>query len=404
MPAGRTNIIWWRSLEGKTGQCMEDLAMKYNTSQDKYWIQSEFQGAYGPLRDKLTTAVAAGGTALPDMAMIADVMWPVFGRNKVLEPLDPMINGANGVDISDYFGVVTRGQLDNVYYQLPVGVSTPIFYYNEEMIKAAGLSGAPKTWNDFFDTYAPKTTKKDGAKTSTFGFVFLANADWWWQQSYVWMAGADLSDANWNTYLDGPEVIEFLTRFQKLFKEGQAYIPTSADGSTAAYFGSQKAAMMVELTGTIGNLKSLTADKFTPAVAYLPEGAKGRKVPTGGMGLSIIAGRKPEIKAGAWDFIKFTQQPAQIDFVDQITGYLAFTKKSAAFMADFLAKNPRNKVAVDQLAWSRGQSNIQMVPRAVDIYFDAMLQVLQGGKDPKTLMPEVQKKVQAILKEEGLKK
>jgi hypothetical protein len=73
-------------------------------------------------------------------------------------------------------------------------------------------------------------------------------------------------------------------------------------------------------------------------------------------------------------------------------------------MADVFAKEPNRKVAIDQMGWSRPQSSIQTVPRAVDTYFDAMLQVVQGNADPKKLMREVQKQVQQILVEEGFKK
>ncbi len=262
---------------------------RFNASQQKYVVQVEFQGAYGELRDKLTAAAAAGGSALPDVVMISDVMMPVFARNGVLEPLDDMMKSANGIDISDYVGVVERGRVDGKLFQLPLGVSTPIFYYNQDAVKKAGLDGPPKTWDELFDVYIPKLTVKEGGKTSVYGFAFLANADWWWQQSYPWMYGGKLSDDKYNTYFDTEPVIAFLDRFQKRFQAGEAYLPTAADGAAVGYFGSGKANMMIESTGVLGRLAELTKDKFTPGVAYLPQGPAGRMVPTGGMGLSIVS-------------------------------------------------------------------------------------------------------------------
>jgi sn-glycerol 3-phosphate transport system substrate-binding protein len=218
------------------------------------------------------------------------------------------------------------------------------------------------------------------------------------------MHGAQLSDDRWNVFLDSPQVIDFLTRFQKAFQAGQAYIPTKGDGGTIAYFGSGKAALMVESTGIIGRLAEVVGGRFTPAVAYLPEGPAGRMVPTGGNGISIVARLKPDKRQAAWEFIRFSQQPEQIALVATMTGYIPFTKSASTAMADVFAKEPNRKVAVDQMAWSRPQSSIQTVPRAVDTYFDAMLQVFQGNADPKKLMPAVQKQVQQILVEEGFKK
>jgi sn-glycerol 3-phosphate transport system substrate-binding protein len=401
---GRVNVVWWRSLSGRSGDAYDEVAQRFNESQNRVTVQVEFQGDYGALRDKFAAAVVAGGSALPDLVMLADVIFPAFARNNILEPLDDLAKGSAGVDLKDYFGVLQRGVVGSKLYQFPLGVSTPILYYNQEAVRAAGLNGPPKTWDDLFNVYLPKLTKKEGGKTSMYGFAFLAFVDWWWQQSYMWMNGGGISDDKWNVYFDSPQVLDFLTRFQKAFQAGQAYIPTKAEGSPVAYFGSGKAALMVESTGVIGRLAEVVGNRFTAAVSYLPEGPKGRMVPTGGNGISIVAGRSPEKRQAAWELIRFSQQPQQVVRVSEMTGYLPYTKAAGAAMADLLAKEPNRKVALDQMAWSRPQSSIQTVPRAVDVYFDALQQVLQGGGDPKKLMAEVQKQVQTILVEDGYKK
>ena len=399
----RTTVVWWRSLSGRTGDAYDELAKRFNDGQSRVRVQVEYQGEYGPLRDKFTAAAVAGGSALPDLVMMADMGFPPFARNQVLEPLDDLAKGSAGVDLGDYFGVVQRGVVNGKLYQLPLGVSTPIFYYNQEAVKAAGLAGPPKTWDELLNVYIPKLTRQEGGRTTTHGFAFLANVDWWWQQSYVWMHGGKLSDEQWNVYLDSPQVIEFLSRFQKCFQAGQAYIPTQAEGGTVAYFGSGKAAMMVESTGVIGRLADVVGTRFTPAVAYLPQGPAGRMVPTGGNGVSIVAGRSADKKQAAWEFIRFTQRPEQVAFIAQATGYIPFTKSASAAMKDFLAREPNRRVAVEQVAWSRPQSNIQTVARAVNSYYDAMLQVLQGNVDPRKLMPQVQQEVRKVLVEEGFR-
>ena len=399
----RTTVVWWRSLSGRTGDAYDELAKRFNDSQSRVRVQVEYQGEYGPLRDKFTAAAVAGGSALPDLVMMADMGFPPFARNQVLEPLDDLIKGAAGVDLADYFGVVERGVINGKYYQLPLGVSTPILYMNQEAAKSAGLTSPPKTWDELLNVYVPKLTKQEGGRTTLHGFAFLANVDWWWQQSYVWMHGGKLSDEQWNVYLDSPQVIDFLSRFQKTFQAQQAHIPTQAEGGTVAYFGSGKAGMMVESTGVIGRLADVVGQRFTPAVAYLPQGPSGRMVPTGGNGVSIVAGRSADKKQASWEFIRFTQRPENVAFIAQATGYIPFTKAASAAMKDFLAKEPNRRVAVEQMAWSRPQSNIQTVARAVNLYYDAMLQVLQGSADPRKLMPQVQQDVRKVLVEEGLR-
>jgi sn-glycerol 3-phosphate transport system substrate-binding protein len=112
----------------------------------------------------------------------------------------------------------------------------------------------------------------------------------------------------------------------------------------------------------------------------------------------------PEKKQAAWEFIKWLQQPAQIARWATASGYLPYTKKSAAAMADVLAKDSRRKIAVDQLTYSRKNSPSQTVPRANDPFYDAMLQIMNLKADPKVIMPQIQKQVQAILVQDGFKK
>ena len=399
----RTTVVWWRSLSGRTGDAYDELAKRFNDSQGRVRVQVEYQGEYGPLRDKFTAAAVAGGSALPDLVMMADMGFPPFARNQVLEPLDDLIKGGAGVDLADYFGVVERGIVNGKYYQLPLGVSTPILYMNQEAAKAAGLESPPKTWDELLNVHIPRLTKQEGGRTTQHGFAFLANVDWWWQQSYVWMHGGKLSDEVWNVYLDSPQVIDFLGRFQKTFQAHQAHIPTQAEGGTVAYFGSGKAGVMVESTGCDRPARrrrrpALHAGRRLPAAGPVRTlGADGRQrrldrrralggQETGRVGihpLHAAAGERRVHRAG--DRLHPVHQGG-------LDGH-----------EDFLAKEPNRRVAVEQMAWSRPQSNIQTVARAVNLYYDAMLQVLQGNVDPRKLMPQVQQAVRKVLVEEGLR-
>ena len=126
-----------------------------------------------------------------------------------------------------------------------------------------------------------------------------------------------------------------------MFKAGQAYIPTKADGDALTVFGSGLGAMLIESTGVLVRVDDAAAKKFNVGVAYLPGGPSGQKLPTGGAGLCIIAGRPPEKKAAAWEFIRWMSQPAQVARFSKVSGYLPFTKKAADAMADVMAKDPR---------------------------------------------------------------
>lgn len=400
-----TQVTWWRSLTGSNGDMLEAMVKDFNASQKAVTVKSEYQGVYADLRDKLSAAVAAGPTATPDLVMLSTNNYTAFARNKVLEPLDAYLKGSSPLDLADFYPLVDAGRMNGSLYSLPEAVSTPVFYYNEDAIKKAGFDGPPKTWDDFFDVYSPKLTVKDAAgKTQVYAFDFDADNSFWWQQSYVWSYGGKLDDDQWNVYLDSPEVIDFLTRMQKLFQSGGAILPTAATGNDITIFGNGNAAMMIQSTGILVRIDDAAGGRFKAGVTQMPMGPKGRQIAFGGAGVSIMANAKPEKKQAAWEFIRWLQQPQQIARWTTASGYLPYTKASAAAMADVLAKDSRRKIAVDQLAYSRSNSPTQTVPRVNDPFYDAMIQICNLKADPKVIMPQIQKQAQAILIQDGFKK
>ena len=112
---------------------------------------------------------------------------------------------------------------------------------------------------------------------------------------------------NFEIDMANPAVIEWFERMQKAREDGLVYVPTQADGGTSAFFGSGQAAMTIESTGLIGSVDTISEGKFTAETGFLPSGPGGRWVPSGGNGLSIIAGKSPEVTEAAWEFIKYLQ-------------------------------------------------------------------------------------------------
>ena len=56
---------------------------------------------------------------------------------------------------------INEGNRDGQQYWIPFARSTPLFYYNKELFTEAGLTDAPKTWDEFV-AVAPNLVTKDG--------------------------------------------------------------------------------------------------------------------------------------------------------------------------------------------------------------------------------------------------
>jgi ABC-type glycerol-3-phosphate transport system substrate-binding protein len=183
--------------------------------------------------------------------------------------------------------------MDGTMYQLAYGVSTPIFYYNADVLESAGLSGAPETWTDFFDTYLPALA---GSKMA--GFAYGPGS--WWQQSAYWANGVMVNDENWEIDFANPLATNWFTQMQEARRNEQVIYPVQADQNAVALFGAGRAAMMIDSTGAIGSVDEVTGGKFATEVGFLPAGEAGRYVPSGGNGLSISKNASEANRAGAW--------------------------------------------------------------------------------------------------------
>jgi sn-glycerol 3-phosphate transport system substrate-binding protein len=320
-PKEPVTVLWWRSHGGATGELMDKFAADFSALDNGITVQAEYQGGYTEHLDKLIAAAAAN--ALPDMIHLGDGQYTPLALNGVLLPLNDLIEGPNGIDLDKFKQPIYRGVQNDLFYQLAYGVSTPIFYTNKEALEAAGLEGAPDTWDQFFEEYLPKL---QAANPDIVPFAYSPGS--WWQQSAVWSSGVMVDDvASQEIDLANPKAAAWFEQMQKARQDGLAYVPTKADGGTSAFFGSGLAAMTIESTGLIGSVDEISGGKFTAETAFLPSGPGGRWVPSGGNGLSIIRGAKEEVVNAAWEFIKFMQ--------------------------DVIEGDPRRQVAIDQFQFSR---------------------------------------------------
>lgn len=386
-------VLWWRSQGGATGDLLDRFAADYTAATENVTIQAEFQGSYIEHLDKLIASAAAG--VLPDMIHIGDGQYPPLARNGILQSLTPLVEGPNGLDLGTYGTPVNRGILeDGEMYQLAYGVSTPIYYYNVEALDAAGLSGAPETWEQAFNDYFPKLTTPDMVS-------FAYHLDNWWQQNAVWSAGAMVNDENWEVDLANPAVVEWFERMQKARQDGYVYVPTEADGGAVAYFAGGKAAMMVQSTGVIGQVDEVNAGKFTADVGFLPGGVGGRWVPSGGNGLSIVANIDEAKRDAAWEFIKYLESPQPFTEYVQITGYIPLTDGVREAMADDLAADPRRQVAIDQFEFSRWHMKVHTLARAAQEMKTAWDEIVLTDVNVAERLQRLQDTVVEVAREEG---
>ncbi|HCG62219.1 MAG TPA: hypothetical protein DHV69_02855 [Sphaerochaeta sp.] len=384
-PEGPVKIVYWRSLTGVAGEVQEELVARFNASQEKVIVESQFQGAYAEILQKLLAALAAG--ELPDVVLLDSPFVALFAKDGALVSLDQFVKkDKTGFDLDDYIpGLIQDGYYDGSLYAMPVMRSTPLLYVNGDMLVEAGLPRrAPKTWDEFRE-FSKKVSKYNAAGEPIqlgAGFTMGQTSAHWYFQGAVYSFGGLVSDEQFNIHLTEEPAVKLATLWQDMVFKDKTAMPSNSHDD----FLNRKVAMVFGSTGSMGNL--LSRADFDVIPAFMP-GQVQNLVPVGGSVLAMTSTDKFRQDA-AWEFMKYmTSAEANSEIVIK-TGYMPVSKSSMNYPATvaYYETNPVRKVAVDQLQFTRPQASVISLGKGTEILRQMIEKLLIGNMDPKKVMEE----------------
>jgi sn-glycerol 3-phosphate transport system substrate-binding protein len=391
--AGALKISFWSSFSGVNGQAQQELVNRFAKSQDKIALDYQFQGSYAETAQKLSAALAA--KQAPDSTVLSDVWWQKFWLGKLIAPANPFMKDA-GVAPTDFVdSFINEGSRNGNVFWIPFARSTPLFYYNADLYKAAGLDGAPQTWDDF-GTNAEKLVKRDGSSLKVAALTLPPDASTiaWIFQPMVWEWGGLLSDDQYNITIDQPPAIA-AGQFVSDLVNKQKVVSVPKD--PVVDFTNGIAASLLQSTATLGTIEKNA--KFTVGTAFLPT-EKQFGCCTGGSGLTILSGSSQEKQAAAFTWINFATSDDQTTYWSQTTGYMPVRKKAIAGdqMAAFYKQRPNFQTAVKQLEKTKGQDWARVgIPNGDNIIGTGVNRITTNNDDPATAL----KDTAATLRKEG---
>ncbi len=402
--AKTVEVTFWAALGGNNGKILEALVNAYNDSQKEVKVKYEFQGDYTQTEQKLMAGIAAA--AVPDLAMLEISRIPGFANSGALLALDDLAAGPNGIDLKDFAqGLLAESRINSKLYSLPQARSMPVFYYNKDMFKEAGLdaSAAPKDWAAVRDA-AIKLTKADGSR---FGFGIQIGNPWWYFQEAVENYGAEVSAANpaCAPTFNQAKAVEGLQWWYDLVNKDKAAKIYPGEGLTTwealqADFISGKVGMMYITTGWMGNIE--TNAKFGVGVGMLAQGPTGvRKAPTGGNGIVIPAKAPAERQQAAWKFLKWLTDTKQTASWAKQTGYmpLRLSAMNDPELQAYFKEKPNFQVAVSQMQYASPFPCIKLHPKT-ESTLNVLWQRIFVAKEPvQKVADEVTAQVQELMKE-----
>ena len=141
IPEG-TTISFWHAMGGVNGEALDYLVNKFN-EENEYGIKvdSQYQGEYDDEINKLKSAQL--GNMGADLVQIYDIGTRFMIDSGWVIPMQDMID-SEGYDVSDLEPNITAYYtVDDKLYSMPFNSSTPILYYNKDMLDKAGVTEVP---------------------------------------------------------------------------------------------------------------------------------------------------------------------------------------------------------------------------------------------------------------------
>lgn len=285
---------------------------------------------------------------------------------------------------------------DGQIYGLPFSVSTPISFYNWDILDAAGVDTLPATWDEVI---AACQLIKDKTDKEPLYWEWNISGNWLLQAA-MWSQGVPMiKDGKLN--MDNPEGLKALETAKAIFRDcgmknviGGDAAKSLAAGDLGMFFSSTAYVGFVDRS-KVGDWEFVTAPY--PGIDGAPQA-----LPAGGNSAMLTStSQDPEVLEAAWQFIKFTTSGAGAAAVALTTGYVPPNKvANELLMEDFYAKNPNKLTAVNQLPllsewFAYPGDNGLAVTQVIEDYLEAIF--VGDATDMEELRDEMVEEVNALL-------
>ncbi|MGO2414158.1 MAG: sn-glycerol-3-phosphate ABC transporter substrate-binding protein UgpB [Cobetia crustatorum] len=356
-----TEVEWWHAMGGGLGKKVDEIAADFNKSQDEFIVKPVFKGNYS---ETMTSAIAAFRAGKgPDIVQIFEVgtatmmsakgaIMPVY---QLMDKYAPEEGAA--FDPKAYLSAVTGyyTDTDGQMLSMPFNSSTPVTYYNKDMLAKAGVESVPDTWQELGE--ALKKVVDSGAGscglTTTWpSWVMLENFSARNNVPFASQAnGFAGSDARLE--FNKTAVVDQIQRLDD-WQADKRFVFGGRFDDAAPKFYSGECAMLMASSASYAGVKESTKD-FEFGVAPLPYDSDVIDSPQnsiiGGASLWVLSGHSDEEYKGVAKFFQYLSKPeVQADW-HQFTGYLPITTAAAELTREqgFYDKNPGTDVAITQM-------------------------------------------------------
>ncbi|MCX6142332.1 MAG: sugar ABC transporter substrate-binding protein [Ignavibacteriales bacterium] len=289
--------------------------------------------------EKLLTAFA--GESTPDVSQLGNTWLSEFSVLNALEPLDRFVRQSRIVQLDDYFdGVLKMNRIDSSLFGIPWYVDTRVIYYRRDLLRQAGYTEPPTTWQEVLRLceIMQRKAREEGRKQYPF---FLPTNEWIPAIALGAQSGGDfLRDDNTRGNFSGPKFRKAFALLASFYEK--EYSPSGQQLITNMYNSFSDGLITMYISGpwNIGEFGRRIAPRvqtewMTAPLPSMDATYPGVSLP---LGTSLVVFQHSRHKEAAWKLIEFLASREQSIALYRITGNLP--PRKSAWEDSSLAHNP----------------------------------------------------------------
>ncbi len=392
-----TEIQWWHAMAGANNEVVEAIAQAFNDSQGDYRVVPVFKGTYPETLEAGMAAFHAGQS--PNILQVFDVGTGVMmaAQGAIVPVAEVMERGGVKFDKSQYLpGIVAYySKPDGTMLSFPFNSSSPITFYNKDILQRAGLDpdAQLKTWPDVWSA-ARKIVNSGAAPcgyTSAWPiWIHVENFAAWNNLPYATKQNG-LGGADVQLLVDTPIFVKHFQEIADLARDDVFRYGGRAQEAKQLFLAGE-CAIFNDSSAALADLMKSGINFGTGPLPYEPSapGAPQNTIP-GGASLWVFAGHTEDEYKGVAGFFKFLSQTDVQVRLHQMSGYLPATMSAyeATKKSGFYEKNPGREQPILQMMGKTPTENSRGVrlvdlPEVRDIMseeFEAMLNGQESAQE-----------------------
>ncbi len=345
------------------------------------------------LRDAITNT-------LPDVAFHGLNRQRTLAERSIPVDLKPFMQAdAQTRELGFSPSLLSLGQVGTAQTGIGFALSTPILYFNNQLVKEAGgdPDKLPRSWDEVIRLAA---AIHDPAKTRTgLFFDWTITGNWSWQ-GLVFSHGGSMLNADESRVAFGEAPGQMALRtLRRMVDDGK--MPDIRPETNFQDFFAGRTGITMQSTAQLGRFNREIGGRFPLKCARYPLSAANARLPAGG-NVAMMFTKDGAKQKAAWDFIKFACGPLGGTMMVKATGYMpasTIPSQRKDMLADFYAANPNHQVSIQQQDVITGWYAFpgQNALRITDVINDHLQTVVARRDAPDAVLAKMMVDVQGMI-------